>query len=246
MPEPDEQEEPNEQGAETAADTDGPSDEEATEEEAHEADQEQQEQQEAAAPQGTTPEEWERRFQRVETAFRTYTKKVTEIYADEAPLLSPFAISPSAPPGFVYGPDAGRVPEEIQRATFEFFGLAREQDYEPDPETEMCRSCKGKCKTMTGATSGDYTTRPCPTCKGWGYTINGRAPSERATGTNGEVQNAPEAVGPLVTDEADNWGEPRVLPDGRVNPNYGKQPQFKEPVEPYGITANLTTQDAAA
>jgi hypothetical protein len=244
MPEPDEQVEPDEEAAVSAADTDGPSDEEAVEEEAHEAEQAAQEPTEAPEAQGTTPEEWERRFQRVETAFRTYTKKVTEIYADEAPLLSPFAISPSAPPGFVYGPDAGRVPEEIQRATFEFFGLAREQDYADDPETVACSACEGKGKTRTGSTVANHETRPCPTCKGWGYTTKAGAPPSSASVGNGSGDAEGVQVGPLVTDDKDNWGEPRVLPDGRLNPNYGKQPQFKEQIEPWGVTANLTTQDA--
>jgi hypothetical protein len=245
MSEPDEQEEPNEQGAETAADTDGPSDEEAVEEEAQEAEQAELEQPDAPEAQGTTPEEWERRFQRVETAFRTYTKKVTEIYADEAPLLTPFAISPSAPPGFVYGPDAGRVPEEIQRATFEFFGLAREQDYEPDPQTAECRTCKGKGKTSTGSHVAGRETRPCPTCKGSGAEgLNLTAAAPAGNGVPDEAFTLAE-LGPGDVPDSDNWGEPRVLPDGRENPNFGKQPQFKVRVEPWGITAGLTAQDAA-
>src|SRR5712691_10135292 len=166
MAEPDEQDELQEPTVTDVPEPDQPSDDETSEEEAAEAEQGAQEPTEAPEAQGTTPEEWEKRFQKAERAFASYTKKVTEIYADEATLLTPFSISPSAPPGFVYGPDAGRVPEDVQRLTFEFFGLAREQDYEADPEAHECRTYKGKGKTSTGSHVGGNESRSCPTCLG--------------------------------------------------------------------------------
>ena len=216
------------------------------EEEATEAEEPAGEPAEAPEEQGASQAEWEARFTKSEKRFATYTRQISDIYGDDATDLIPVSISPSAPPGFIYVHDAGRVPEDVKAPILEFFGIAREQDYEPDPETETCRVCKGKTKTKTGSHAAEFQTRTCPRCKGWGYTIQGRAPSDAQTLTNGAVQDAPAQVGPLVTDENDAWGEPRVLPDGRLNPNYGKMPQFKELIEPWGVTANLTAQDTVA
>ena len=39
--------------------------------------------------------------------------------------------------------------------------------------------------------------------------------------------------------------EPRILPDGRQNPNFGKWPQYKIQVAPYGVTAGLNAVASA-
>jgi hypothetical protein len=48
-----------------------------------------------------------------------------------------------------------------------------------------------------------------------------------------------EPVATMAYDEVDEWDEPRILPDGRENPNFGKMPNRKIPVEPWGVTAGL-------
>jgi hypothetical protein len=231
----------------TVADVPEP-DQEPTEDEAEaEAEAERQAEPEPeveSEAQGATQAEWEARFNKSEKRFATYTRQVSDIYGDDAVNLIPVSISPSAPPGFIYKYDAGNVPDEVKAPILEFFGIAREQDYEPDPETVACSDCKGKGKTKTGSTVGNHETRPCPTCKGYGYTTKAGAVPVAISGTNGQNITADFNVTPLVTEDVDNWGEPKILPDGRLNPNYGKQPQFKEQVAPWGVTANLTAQDA--
>jgi hypothetical protein len=198
---------------------------------------------EAPQAQGPTQEDWEKRFQKAERYFATYTKRVSEAWEEDAVHLTALSLSPSAPPGFIDLRDAGRIPDEIKTPVLEFLGFAREQDYEPDPQTSECRTCKGKGKTKTGSHVPNRETRACPACNGSG--AEGLGIGQPAAMGNGELRDtftlAPS--GGEIAVEADNWGEPKILPDGRPNPNWGRQPQFKELVEPYGITANLTAQD---
>jgi hypothetical protein len=198
---------------------------------------------ESPEPQGLTQAEAEKRFRSADKRFETYFKAVAALWDDEAPNLAPVVVSPSAPPGFIDLRDAGRVPDEMQAPILEFFGFAREQDYEPDPQTSECHTCKGKGKTKTGSHVAGKETRPCPTCNGSG--AEGLTASPVAVGGNGTTDEPFTLAEPAsaIAPDSDNWNEPRILPDGRENPNYGKQPQFKVPVEPWGITAGLGAQD---
>lgn len=185
-------------------------------------------------------EQMEERAKKIGRSFGTYSRKVQEVMEEEALELLPCPLCPEMHPGFVHKADAGRVPEDVKEVVLMYLGFQREQDYEPDPQTQTCRTCKGKGKTSTGSFVAGKETRACPTCKGSGAEGLDVA-LVPATG-NGHTDvpftlDAPNEAGVV---DADNWGEPRILPDGRENPNFGRQPQFKVLVEPYGVTANLT------
>jgi hypothetical protein len=93
----------------------GPSDDEATEEEeAHEAETHEGEPGPEPVAQGVSPQEWEKRWKKSEGAFQTYVRAIGRIWEEDATDLIPISISPSAPPGFIYGPDAGRVPDDVK------------------------------------------------------------------------------------------------------------------------------------
>lgn len=245
MSEPDEQDELQEPTVADVPEPDQPSDDDTAEEEAHEAENEPQERGEPPEAQGVPPEVWEKRFQRADRAFQAYSRKIGDIFEEDANDLIPFTLSQSAPPGFINKHDAGRVDEQIKAAALDFLGFAREQDYEPDPEARECPTCKGKGKTKTGSHVAGKETRACPRCLGSGAEgLGAQQLSETGNGRSTEPFTLAEPSSALAAD-ADNWGEPRILPDGRENPNYGKMPQFKITVEPYGVTANLTSMDAA-
>jgi hypothetical protein len=223
----------------------GPSDDDATEEEeAHEA--ETHEPEPAAEPeaQGLSPADWEKRFQKSDRAFDTYTRAISKIWEDDAVDLLPVVVSPSAPPGFLNKHDAGRVPDEVKTPILEFFGIAREKNYRPDPETHTCPTCDGEGKTETGSKVASFATRACPTCGGRGATGLDRAPQVPQGNGHKEEAFTLTSSGPLEAADVDNWGEPRFLPDGSVNENYGRQPQYKVEHPVYGRTAGLTAQDA--
>jgi hypothetical protein len=198
---------------------------------------------EPTEPQGATPEQWDERWKKSERAFATYTKRITELWEDDATELVPVALSPGAPPGFLYLPDAGRVPDELKLPVMEFFGIAREQDYADDPFTVACVTCHGKGATRTGSAVPGQEKRTCPTCAGKGFTVVGQPEGNGAADVSVGPGPALLPSDDFPRSDVDNWGEPRILPDGRPNPNFGKQPQFKELVEPWGTTANLNAQD---
>lgn len=199
-----------------------------------------------AEVEGLTPEALDRRASQIEQAFKRFASKVSELYGDEAVRLLPCPLCPDQHKGFVHLDFAGRVPQEVVDATKLYLGIAREQDYESDPGTNACQVCAGKGKVKTGSTVPGHEVRTCPSCKGYGY-----SPPPTATQTTNGAESMPvsaEAVTEALQsqEDVDEWGEPRILPDGRENPNFGKMPNRKVLVEPYGITANLTALDVTA
>jgi len=212
------------------------------EEEAHDAE-------EAEAPppeaQGTTPEEWEARFKKADRSFKTYSRNVEEAWAEDALGLVAFTASPSAPPGYLHMQDAGRVEPEVRAMLMDWLGFPREQDYADDPATETCATCGGKGRTKTGSKVAGQETRTCVACGGRGFIETGANGSARAGVAVITATETHTPLDDLPKPDVDMFGESKVLPDGRLNPNYGKSPQYKELVEPWGITAGLTAQDHA-
>lgn len=196
------------------------------------------------APEPAQDEERTKAFKSIDGSFKTYSRNVEKQLSEEITdwLYCPLCAS-GAVPGFMNRHDLGRVPEEVVANVQTFLGFAREQDYEQDPGTNVCQTCKGKTKVRTGAVAGDHIVRTCPNCKGYGFTP---PPGAGAVigGANGTTEQAvTEALADLDTPDRDNWGEPRVLPDGTLNANYGKMPQFKQVHPTYGVTANLSPEE---
>ncbi len=211
------------------------------ESEAHEAAHEPTE---LSVAEGRTPEQWEKLWKDTERAFAAYTKKVTALWEEDALALTPFNLDPYSPPGFLNMEHAGRIDDETQAAAMGFLGVPREQEYEADPEAAACQVCKGKGLTATGSLVGTNRTRNCPACQGIGYLVRGVAATNGTSPVSSSHVPVSEQVAPLATGELDSWGEPRILPNGERNENFGKMPQFKVPHPVYGITANLSVTEA--
>lgn len=196
-----------------------------------------------AAPSGPSEIEMEKGFKTVERASTSYAQKIGQAFPDGALNLAPCPLCSGYVPAFVNMDFAGNVPNEVMALTKEYLGFAREAELEKDPQIEECRVCKGYGKTRTGSKVAPNDTRTCGNCHGFGY----YPPPETRGGVvlTLEPGHAPagEYVPPLATDDVDPSGEPKILPDGRDNPNFGKWPQFKIQVAPWGTTAGLTAQD---
>lgn len=182
----------------------------------------------------------------LDTRFSTYRNSVEKMLADEVTdwLLCPLCAAGMAP-GFVNRNDLGHVPDEIQANVQMFLGFARETDYAAAPGIVTCTDCAGLGKVSTGSRVAEHMTITCPTCKGYGYV----PPPGGHPGGNGHSGSPEESVAAalaeLDTPERDNWGEPRILPDGTLNDNFGKMPQFKSVHPVYGVTANLSPEELA-
>lgn len=141
--------------------------------------------------------------------------------------------------------DAGQYPRELVNGVMAFLGLAREIDYKQSGKHNPCTFCDANGKVATGSQVPEHSTVTCPECKGYGYTPPPSNVTNLSLATGGEGSYAAAPVDDIQQAEIDNWGEPKTLPDGRINPNYGKMPSFKILVPPYGITANIAAVDAA-
>jgi len=183
-------------------------------------------------------------FKKIGTAFTAYTRKVGDALGDEATNIIPCPVCSETIPGFVDQRAVGQFPDDVRRQVMRFLGFATEQDYEPSQTQRRCGECAGKGQVTTGSTVPNHETVACPTCKGYGYVPPPGAGQVEA-GAAPVVPFAPTAPVPVAPQEdVDEWGEPRILPDGRENPNFGKMPHRKVLVEPYGVTANLRAEPA--
>ena len=197
------------------------------------------------APAGPSPEEIEARVKTVGRSFATYSRKVFETYDDQAHDLVECLLCPDMHKGFLNVNDAGRVPKEIVENVQTFLGIVREKDYAQLPGFQACPTCHGEGKGATGSNVPGKSVVTCPDCMGAGY----RGPV--ATQRNGHTDQDETLSGPLVhgieplPGDRDEWDQPRILPDGRENPNYGRTPKYWVEVAPWGETRGLTAQDAA-
>lgn len=245
--------EPQEPAEEPAAapepDEPGVSDDEAAEaEEAEAADEPTTEDEpEPGQPSDVQPESPEdrKRHRAAANAVKTYAGKIAALFPESAgELLGCPLCGETQWPGFVHLGDAGLAPDPVKNAVMQFLGYAREIDYQPSSAFHGCPECGGLGKVRTGSQVAGKETATCPTCNGQGYLGQaGAAGNGVAAGVTGPtvMGDAPSGAG---VPDVDPSGEPRLLPDGRENPNYGKWPQYKTPVEPWGVTAGLTVQDA--
>jgi hypothetical protein len=183
-------------------------------------------------------------FKKIDGSFNTYKAAMERNLADEVTdwMFCPLCAAGSVP-GFVNKHDLGRVPDQVQANVTMFLGFAREQEYEQDPGTNMCPTCKGRTKVKSGALAGEYIVRGCPNCNGYGFVP---PPGTAAVG-NGHAPSVAEQVAGNLADlevpDRDNWNEPRILPDGTINTNHGKMPQYKTVHPVYGVTANLSPEE---
>lgn len=187
-----------------------------------------------------------KRFDASQRAFKSYTTRLSTVFEEDALHHIPCPLCPDYHKGYIDVRDAGNVPDEIKNVVLEYMGYARKADYEPDPETNECPTCKGLGLVRTGSRVTGNEERKCSRCHGYGFVPPPDAPSNGHHVHDDFLAPVGEHASPLEEPDEDVAGEPRLLPDGRVNPNYGKWPQYKVLVQPWGVTAGLTVQDAVS
>lgn len=176
--------------------------------------------------------EAEKRAATAEKRWGTFAKQISGLYEEDGQFLFECPLCPSQHKGFVDIRWAGRIPDELAQAVTSYMRGVEQVAYLPDPQTKRCARCGGYGKTQTGSLVPSNDLITCSACKGYGYT------PPPTPGGNGYIEAAgielPVAVGagPLVDEETDNWGHPKLLPDGQANPNWGRQPQYVDPRYP--------------
>lgn len=231
-------------------DEDGPADDdEAAEDDEAASDEDAPEEtpppEETPVARGISDEAREARFRKADRAVANYAKRIGEIYEEDAAALTLCPLCPDIHKGFVNVQDAGMVPDDVKNAVMLFLGYARERDYPQAPNVHGCATCAALGKVATGSKVAGKETMTCPECHGYGYAPPPGSPQAFTSDTNGHVEHEEFVATGAGVPDVDPTGEPRLLPDGRENPNYGKWPQYKIQVEPWGTTQGLTAQDAA-
>jgi hypothetical protein len=200
----------------------------------------------AEQPQGVSPEQWEARFKKAEKARDTYMNAVSRIFEEDVTQLDVCPLCVSNVLGFVLHDQAGQVPADVTNATMRFLGIVREVEYPQSPDHRTCSTCEGLGKVTTGSRVPNRESETCPTCEGYGYIGPKGVAQNGGAAPRVNVEQAGAALADFEERAVDDFGEPRILPDGRPNPNFGKWPQYKVLIEPWGVTAGLTAQDAPA
>jgi hypothetical protein len=187
---------------------------------------------EASAAVGLSPEEMERRFKAATKLHATYAKGIARTFEGQTDDLTDCPLCAGLIPGYVLIADAGRVEPATKAAVQAFLGVVPEADYLPHPTAHRCEVCNGLGKVLSGSRVPNNETLICPACNGSGHDgalaglLNGGVPNEQVAVAVGAV---PSLEPPA---DVDLWGSPRLLPDGRENPNYGKLGNYKDPNYP--------------
>src|SRR5439155_25154499 len=165
---------------------------------------------------------------RTATLSRSIEGELGENYAD----LSACPLCADGIVGQIYPPEWITPTSELQGRLLEVLKTPMTPEYRDAPNVRQCGTCAGWGSVLSGSRVAGKERVLCPTCKGNGFQGEAQA-SNPPLPTNGEVQFEPAADAvPLVSEDTDIWGSPKLLEDGQENPNYGKMPQYKNPSLP--------------
>lgn len=188
-----------------------------------------EEQEEAPPVQEPAADENDPRIIESQKKWVNFESAIRKIWGDYAQYLTDCPLCFESHKGLLDLNDSGQYPEEVLAAIVEYARGARQVELRDDPETNECPTCGGVGKLLTRGHVPGHEERQCKHCAGYGYV----PPPVPQASTNGPppaavVLSEPGVTDqPLVVEDADIWGSPRLLPTGAENPNYGKMPQYK-------------------
>lgn len=181
---------------------------------------------------GETEQELEAKRRKLATSALTWRNRVSAVLGEEALFLVPCELCEPDIPGFHFPAELMQPASELHARLLDVLKTPRAPDFNQAGDVSMCTACDGWGSVKTGSRKAGQETKACPSCRGFGYRPPpGVAPS--GAGDEGQVLPfAPTSDGPMVTEDKDAWGSPRLLEDGQENPNYGRMPQYKDPALP--------------
>jgi hypothetical protein len=178
--------------------------------------------------QGLSIEELEKVRTKLDTSANTWRRRVKELLGDEADMLVVCELCDPLLPGFHFPAEVMQPRDELHAHLLDVLRTPDSPDYNQAQHVRRCNLCDGWGVVLSGSRVAGKGQVKCQMCKGNGFVGDAVLPVE-AQPQNGEVEvEFPEDTGPLVTEDTDVWGSPRILDDGQENPNYGKMPQYKD------------------
>jgi hypothetical protein len=157
-----------------------------------------------------------------------WRNRVSELLGEEAQFLVPCELCEPDIPGFHFPAELVQPWSEQHARLLDVLRSPAALEYVAATDVRTCDTCNGHGKTTTGSRVPSHEAKVCAACNGYGYVPPPGV--TRTPGADGVTPPtlAPAPEGPAVVEDADAWGSPRLLPDGRENPNYGKMPQYKD------------------
>ena len=163
---------------------------------------------------------------------KRHTSRISEIIGEEATELLTCPVCDPDLQGFMYEEQILRADTPVREAVRAALTPTNTVEYEQDPTTAECPTCLGEGRTRTGSRNPRYELTDCSRCKGYGY-VPPPGALQNGTVSHDDTRELVPVGGPEpIYEDADNWGHPRLLADGRENPNYGRQPQYVDPQFP--------------
>lgn len=181
---------------------------------------------------GMTERELEELQKKLERSATTWRNRVSELLGETAQMLVPCELCDPMIPGFHWPVDVQAAGSDVQARLLDVLKNPAAPEFQSARHVRQCGDCGGWGQVLSGSRVAGKERVVCPTCKGQGFQGDAiGAPVQQAS--NGTVEaDFPPDTQPLVADDADVWGSPRLLDDGQENPNYGKMPQYKNPSLP--------------
>jgi hypothetical protein len=221
--------------AETDADDDAPDlvlpgeddDDEELEDEDEPADEP-----EPAPLEASSQAEIEGKLKKLGTSAQTFRRRVQDVLGEDAQHLVPCELCEPEIPGFHWPAEIARPRDDTHLRLLEVLRTPAAPEYVAAQGMRTCETCQGWGKVRTGSRVAGQEITSCPTCRAFGY-----VPPPGVNVATGEIDasaNGPAApsadFGPPA--DSDPWGSPRLMPDGQLNPNYGRMPQYKDATLP--------------
>jgi hypothetical protein len=179
-----------------------------------------------------TPEELEAQRTKLQRSATTWRNRVSDVLGEDAQLLVACELCEPDIPGFHFPADVMRPYDERHARLIAVLLDQTGPEYPEASDVHQCETCAGWGSVRTGSRVAGRETKTCSTCVGYGYvpppSLDRNGPSP--TGQASDLVTV--AASPGLMDDHDAWGSPRLLPDGRDNPNYGKMPQYKDAALP--------------
>ena len=181
---------------------------------------------------GMNERDLEEMQKKLERSATTWRNRVSELLGETAQILVPCELCDPSIPGFHWPSDVEQPRSDEHARLLDVLRTPAAPDFQPARHVRQCADCDGWGAVLSGSRVAGKERVTCPTCKGQGFQGDAiGAPVQQVT--NGEVAvEFPAESQPLVSDDADVWGSPKLLDDGQENPNYGKMPQYKNPLLP--------------
>jgi hypothetical protein len=129
-----------------------------------------------------------------------HSKRIAEIFGDDAPHLLQCPMCLHLTAGFLFPPDAAPIPEENVALIRSLIGMPAKRTLKRHPSFTTCPECEGEGSIDTGSHRIGYDESACPGCAGKGWVGIGASANGPQTGTAG---TATATVTPLqaVEDE---------------------------------------------